>query len=754
MAVLASVGAGYLVVEAMEEREVATAAVDLRFNALVVISHTRSLEDHDAQGQLELSAAVDHLEGDHNEALHGVNGTELTGAQELIDKVAGHGRMVLTDIDHLKEASHEPDEAVFEELLNLLGRRAEEATADASAAEQQVTFALALAVLAGALAGWLTLRASYRSASDRAVEQTRLRAGERFERLLEDSSDVFILVDRDGRIAYRSSSAGSFVEPSISTLSELLDTVADPGDRDALAEHLDCARPGRRQEQCILKRLDGQRGSYEILVSDLTSDEIVDGHLVTIRDVTQEERLRQDLVAQASTDPLTGLANRRALPAILEGTATEMSLLGTVVALVSLDLDGFKDINDTLGHQAGDDVLVQVTSRLRLATRPTDILLRVGGDEFVVVVAGLNNGQEGHRVAERYLTVLDEPFTVGDHSETLRVSVGVSATDDPDRVPDLVAEADMAMYHAKRHGGSQVSVFAPDMELEATATSRITRALRSADFDQEFSLVYQPIVSVDGQRIIGFESLLRWNSPQLGMVSPGEFIPVSERSGDICDIGSWVIEHVCRQVHEWEQAGLDPNLTVSMNVSPRQLANDAFVPRLLSTIGHWGLAAGRLVIEVTESTVLDSTGVAAQRLQELRGAGLKISIDDFGSGYSNLGQLLRVPFDIIKIDRSLLLTLSEMRELNGGDPADPCAIMGAIVSIAGVFSAPVVCEGVETDEQRQSLEASGITHVQGYLTGRPAPPEDTAALLAVSGLFRPMRSTSERPRPAALVDRA
>lgn len=441
-----------------------------------------------------------------------------------------------------------------------------------------------------------------------------------------------------------------------------------------------------------------------------------------LRSRTNELRLRQSLYRQANTDLLTGLPNRRMLDRALDDAGRRMTETGCSAALIFLDLDGFKDINDTLGHKAGDEVLAQVADRLRRARRDDDLLIRLGGDEFAVLLPACGGAEGAKRVAHRYLQMLDEPFDLEDRTERLRTSVGVTVTDDPTRIKALAAEADLAMYEAKRSGGHRVAMFVPTMESDANATSRITWALRSADYGKEFHLVYQPIVTVDGGTTVGYEALLRWDSPALGSVRPDVFIPVAERSGEICAIGEWVIEQVCRQIRVWEDHRLARDLTVSCNVSPLQLAEDRFVPNLLEVLDRWEIPRWRLVVEVTESAVLDHEGVAVRRLEELRTAGIRISIDDFGSGYSNLGQLLQVPFDVIKIDRSLLLTLSEMRAQAGGDPSDPCAIMQSIVSIAGVFDAPVICEGVETEIQRQSLEVSGITHIQGYLIGRPGPP--------------------------------
>lgn len=490
---------------------------------------------------------------------------------------------------------------------------------------------------------------------------------------------------------------------------------AVPHDHDDLQALLARASSGA---EASAVRAEGLAGSSLLVAAGAAG---VAGWLL-VRSRTSETRLRRELLRQANTDLLTGLPNRRVLGPALEAAKSQMASGEGAAALIFLDLDGFKDINDTLGHHEGDALLVQVAARLRGARRSGDLLLRLGGDEFAVVLSGLADPAGAEVAADRYLQVLNDPFDVGSRPEVLRTSIGVTTTTDPASVAGLTAEADLAMYQAKRSGGNAVAVFDRSMEVLSDATSRITRALRSADYDQELRVVYQPIVAAADGEPMGFEALLRWTSPVLGDVGPNEFIPVAERCGEICGIGQWVLETVCRQLHAWEQEGLHGDLSVSCNVSPHQLDQDDFVDAVLDTLQSWDIDPHRLVIEVTESAVFDHRDSAVRRLAELRHAGLRISIDDFGSGYSNLGQLLQVPFDIIKIDRSLLLTLSDMREAAGGDPSDPCAIMEAIVSIASIFNAPVVCEGVETEQQRASLVASGITHIQGYLTGRPVPP--------------------------------
>jgi EAL domain-containing protein (putative c-di-GMP-specific phosphodiesterase class I) len=308
-------------------------------------------------------------------------------------------------------------------------------------------------------------------------------------------------------------------------------------------------------------------------------------------------------------------------------------------------------------------------------------------------------------------------------------SIGAATTSEPSHAKNLLGEADVALYEAKRLGGDKVVVFEEALESTRTRRDQVTHALREADFDEEFWIAYQPIVTAETAEISTLEALLRWTSPKLGELEPEEFIPVAEITDEILPLGTWVFDQVCKQVAYWNDAGMDPNIGVSVNVSPRQLLDESFVSYVLQTARTWGVKPTQLIIEITESAVLDYTGDARSRLEQLRAAGFRISIDDFGSGYSNLGQLLAVPFDIIKVDRSLLLTLSDMRDQRGGDPAEPCAIMEAIVSIASILGAPVVCEGVETEIQLDSLRASGITHIQGFLTGRPSPADHFTSLL-------------------------
>lgn len=713
-AVVSVVVAIFFMVDAREERRSVAAAADLRLAALTVASADElSLAGGRPVGAT-LAASVDKLTEPNELALHSLPESDRVIVRDLVEEIASCGIALLDP----QAGDHQPHN--HDQLQELLAFGAERAAADAGIAERNAAVAVAVAAVALAFAGWLLARAHYRSAADRAVAVTQTRAGKRLEALLNDSPDMLLVIDPDGRIAWRSGSADRILNADARCCDDIVKLV-DTDDRPALRDLL--VSRGRQAQQPNFELNDraGRDGWYEFRVSDLRDDELIGGKLITVREVTREVQLRSQLELQALTDPLTGLGNRRALPGALARAASMIETAGGLAAFVSVDLDGFKSINDTAGHSAGDQLLSLVADRLRHIAGKHETVLRLGGDEFAIVFTGLRDTADARSRADRLLDIVDEPLAIGTRLEQPRTSIGVAVTSRPEGVDGLVGQADIAMYEAKRRGGDTVVVYEPDMESATTRANQITRALRTADYDTEFNLVYQPIVTSATGKIVSIEALLRWTSDALGPVTPDEFIPIAESSGDICTIGRWVIEAACRQRAAWHSAGVDPEITISVNISARQLAEETLVPCILETIDRWGLRAAQFVVEVTETAVLDQAGHAHERLEQLREAGIKISIDDFGSGYSNLGQLLHVPFDIIKIDRSLLLMLTEMREQAGGDASDPCAIMEAIVAIAGVLGAPVVCEGVETPQQRASLQASGITHLQGYFTGKPAP---------------------------------
>lgn len=673
-----------------------------------------------------LDEAVEALTGDHRQALGSLSSADAEAATALLVEIAGCGTWLLDPGAEVHEVHGHA------ELQTLLDSAATSASADAASAERNA--ALALLAALGALAMGLGLIVMSRIRWDRkqTTVASEAQAAQRLVALLGDSPDVFVVIDPDGQISYRSPSAENLFSPAVESRDDIVALVQD-GDAERLRWHLDRTDVDGASEVFNFVDVNGVSGCFELRVSDLTGDPAVAGHVLTARDVTHEHLLKEELRHQATTDALTGIPNRRMLPHVLDAIRNEPRTAEAGIAFVLLDINGFRAINDSLGTDTGDQLLQLAATRLGKAIEP-QVLLRLGSDEFATILPGQLSEVQVLDYAKKLQSVFVEPFQVAGRTERLSVNVGVAIVETPDEAEDLHRRAEIALVAAKRSNSEAPVVYESSLDETIARRAHIRRALYSAVYDNEFEIVYQPIVSSDTSQLSGLEALLRWNSPTLGAVRPDEFIPIAEDAGDICEIGRWVVENVCRQVSSWSEIGMQDHVTVSLNVSARQLAEEDFVQFVSLEAEMWGIDPKRIIVEVTETAALDEQGTAIGRLGELKEAGFRISIDDFGSGYSNLGQLLRVPFDVLKIDRSLLLMLTDMRAAQGGDASDPCQILEAVVSIAEILGVPVVCEGVETDEQRRSLAASRVTYVQGYLTGRPASAAHTAELLGLSGL--------------------
>jgi diguanylate cyclase (GGDEF)-like protein len=419
--------------------------------------------------------------------------------------------------------------------------------------------------------------------------------------------------------------------------------------------------------------------------------------------------LHEELVAQARHDKLTGLPNRAAL---LEGLAVTVPAARRArrpLALLFVDLDAFKLVNDSLGHAAGDDVLVRAAERIRGAVRSQDLVARLGGDEFVVVCADLDDPAEAIAVAERVVLALDEPFRTNGHDALVTASVGVAVSDGDDVPEDLLRRADLAMYRAKAEGGARLVTF--DAELQALAEQRMAleSALRRAIEDDELVLHFQPIVSVDDGAPIALEALVRWNRPGHGLLGPGQFIPAAERCQLISTVGRWVTAQACAEAARWP----DESIRVTVNLSARELAQDAVVASVASALEASGLAPGRLTLELTETTLLSTAAPIVANLGRLRALGVSIATDDFGTGYSSLSYLRSVPARLLKVDRSLTDGIER-----GGSEA---AIMGAVITMGRALGLCVVAEGVERPEQLAALRMLGCDAAQGFLFARPMP---------------------------------
>ena len=452
--------------------------------------------------------------------------------------------------------------------------------------------------------------------------------------------------------------------------------------------------------------------------------------------VVERIRAQEQIAYQATHDGLTGLANRLLFRDRLELALARARRHGTFAALLFLDLDRFKDINDTLGHSAGDQLLRSVSDRLQVALRATDSLVRFGdeeftlarfgGDEFVVLCEDLAAEGGAVRVAERVRQALVRPFVLGRSEHVVTTSIGIVLASGADHDAEgLLRDADIAMYRAKERGPGNWEIF--DEALRNRALERVAteRALRHALDTGELRLHYQPIVSLDGGAMHAVEALVRWQHPDHGLLLPAEFIPIAEESALILEIGAWTLREACEQAARWRECyGDAAPLPVSINVSARQLAQ-ADLPRIIrQALADTGLSAGDLAIEVTETALIDESNVPAATLRELNTLGVKILLDDFGTGYSSLSHLQRFPIDVLKIDRSFVMHLGA-----GGDDG---AIVRAIAALARALELEVVAEGVETAAQAREAHALGCGSAQGYYFARPATPTVIESLIHTS----------------------
>jgi diguanylate cyclase (GGDEF)-like protein len=434
---------------------------------------------------------------------------------------------------------------------------------------------------------------------------------------------------------------------------------------------------------------------------------------------TRVAEAERELDYLAYTDPVTALANRRATYETLEAAMRVHGREERRIALVMIDLDNFKAVNDTAGHSAGDQLLRQVADVLRAAARASDVVGRIGGDEFVVIAAPVRDRDEARAIATRITDALRRPFQLDNMELFATASVGISVfPDDAQSVTDLVSNADMALYEAKLSGKNRLAVFRPEMTLLTQRRVRIERELRKAMERGELEVFYQPQFDCASGRIVGAEALLRWTHAEHGPIAPGEFIPVAEESGLIAELGRWVLRRACSDAVAWRaQAGVA--LGIAVNVSARQLREEGFVLDVEKTLTETGLPANRLELELTESVLMENMDAALHFMHAIRALGVRLSIDDFGTGYSSLAYLQKFPISQLKIDRAFIQLL----------PDAGYTIASAVISLARGFNLSVVAEGVEEPAQLAWLRQAGCDYVQGYLLGRPMRVDALRALL-------------------------
>lgn len=718
MLVVLACGAAALasLVEAFEERRAGAAAADLRLAVLLVaqFEDAGTLNDDD---RALLNDATLLLAEDPSAALHPLSPELRSEGQDGLAAVNDHAAMVaagtMTPDSGHSVASHY-------RLQDLLRISSVTAAEDAARAEgQTAVFSVGLLTSLAALVALLVrARVSsdlYRSAADR------------FGALLDQSPEATAVIAANGSMSYASAAMRELLGETQDQRSALLRLAIDEEQQQALDSHL---RSANETTISIRSRhevaADANDREFDIRVVDMSEDPVIHGRLVTILETTIENRARRQLEHLAGHDQLTSLPNRRSM----------MSALATdpPQALLMIDLDDFKKTNDTLGHGAGDELLVAISRQFEAVLTGKATLYRLGGDEFAVLFDGTLDAAQ--RLAGDLLACLERPIALPMAFERASASIGVAHREAGDQALGLLRRADIALYDAKRSGGGRLRVLDTELEYRSVERSEIARAFQTASFEDEFRLVYQPIVDAATGRTTLVEGLARWTSPAHGVVRPDLFIPLAESSGRIVELGNWVLDRALADLARWRRAGLSSDVGMSINVSPFQLTSDAFSLQLADRLHSYAIEPSSITLELTESALVADNERILARLGELRDMGCALACDDFGSGYSNLGQLMKLPLNLVKVDRELLTTLGQMREQSGA--ADqPCQVMTAIVSIGEAMNAKIVAEGVETLQQSTSLRESGVQLLQGYLFSRPVEATEVAPLIDEPALRLP-----------------
>ncbi|MDC7683315.1 EAL domain-containing protein [Asticcacaulis sp. BYS171W] len=432
------------------------------------------------------------------------------------------------------------------------------------------------------------------------------------------------------------------------------------------------------------------------------------GFLDTIVNVTEAHKARQRIQHMASFDALTDLPNRVLCRERLKD-AVEAAREGEMGALLCLDLDRFKAVNDTLGHAVGDQLLVQATRRLKKILKPQDTVARLGGDEFAVVLRHLKSTAEAHRIARRLISHLSMPYEINGHQALIGASIGIEFIDEKTSgVDELLRNADLALYRAKANGRGSFAVYVPELHEQLSERRQLEIDMRQALKANEFFVLYQPFYCVKSQTICGYEALVRWRSAKRGIVSPADFIPLAEETGLIEEIGAWVLRQACTDALD-----LPDHMTMAVNLSPVQFKSRKIVPLVRTILAETGLSPQRLELEITEGVMIGDQVEALSILKGLKDLGVRISLDDFGTGYSSFSYVRAFPFDKIKIDQSFVRDL--------GRTTDSLAIIRAVAGMCSSLGITSTAEGVETDDQFHILEAEHCDTLQGYLFGRPGP---------------------------------
>jgi diguanylate cyclase (GGDEF)-like protein/PAS domain S-box-containing protein len=549
-----------------------------------------------------------------------------------------------------------------------------------------------------------------------------------FRQLFDNSPQGILLLGKDGTPMDLNPSFTGLFGFTRDDLDSLFEVLLPPDSLEESFTFLSTVLGGTPVSTETMRRSkDGRIIPVSMLGYPYVLDGTIAGAFFIFGDISERKRYEAQLTQQALRDNLTELPNRVLFLERLNRAMTRQRRNPDYrFAVLMIDLDSFKRINDTLGHQAGDLLLQEVAQRLTTCLRTMDTVARMGGDEFAVLLEDFQSNQEAIAITRRLMQAIRQPLNIQDHEIQVSASVGVVLQTGRYTSPnDLLRDADISMYRSKEQGKNQFKVFSKSMYEHVVRTVRLENDLRQALTEDEFELFFQPIYDLAANRLNGFEALLRWNHPEKGVLAPGAFIPVAEETGLITDLGTWVLDRGCRTLAGWRRDFPEVEVSLSLNLSPRDLLQPSLIPMLTELLHETGLDARHVKLEITETAVMENPEIATARLERLQKMGFQVAMDDFGTGYSSLSYLQRLPIDILKIDRSFVQTMLE-------NPNN-LEIIKAIIGLGKILDLRIVAEGVETPEQLAALRDLGCDLAQGYLLGRPMPRQQAEALLSGSG---------------------
>jgi len=553
----------------------------------------------------------------------------------------------------------------------------------------------------------------------------------RFRNLVQQSSDVTLVLDAEGAIRFASAAAAhTFGRAAGSLLGVTLESLIHPDDASAARRFVETAS-GSRGRTTSEWRVLGAAGQWlwtENTATDLTREPAVGGIVVHVRDISERRTLESRLTHQAFHDSLTRLANRSLFLNRVGHAVARAPRLSRPSAVLFLDLDDFKKVNDSLGHGVGDELLIAGAGRLSTCVRPGDTIARLGGDEFAVLLEDLDDMAHAVQIAERISTALRTPFRMQGRDVFIGVSIGIAAVTAEDSPDEVLRNADLAMYFAKGRDKGRWAIYAPEMHAQVLDRLELEADLRAAVAANDIRVEYQPIVHLESGRVFGAEALVRWHHPARGPVSPSRFVSLAEETGVIVPIGRHVLREACHQARECRlrTRGGEP-LRMAVNLSARHFQEASLVADVEAALADSGLEARALTLEITESVLMRRSEQTLETLRRLKALGLCLAIDDFGTGYSSLGYLQQFPIDMLKIDRTFV-------ESVGGQERDP-VLARAILALGKALQLETVAEGIERAEQRDGLRAMGCALGQGYLFARPMGGEELATFS-----YRPVRT--------------